>query len=104
MQEPGASDSRPVTPEFLFTGSLSQDELTAALANFSRVPSPDFPAGFACCCRRDDCEKAKAWLTLKGKLESRLILSAGTSYCPYMRAPIHSLSRLRGRTSFTEET
>lgn len=51
------------------------DDLTIALANFSRVPSPE-PSVLSCCCGRDDCENANAWFSMKSKLESRLILSA----------------------------
>ncbi|KAG6877668.1 hypothetical protein C0993_005167 [Termitomyces sp. T159_Od127] len=52
------------------------DGLTLALANFSRVPSPEPDRILTCCCGREDCEKAKAWSELKAQLESRLILSA----------------------------
>jgi chromosome segregation ATPase len=47
-----------------------------ALANFSRVPSPELTPELPCCCLRADCEHTKAWSSFKSKLESRLILSA----------------------------
>ncbi len=76
-----SSLSRPLTPESPLASSLNHatstiDDLTVALANFSRVPSPE-PSLMMCCCGRDDCENANAWFSMKSKLESRLILSAG---------------------------
>ncbi|PPQ78908.1 hypothetical protein CVT25_002368 [Psilocybe cyanescens] len=73
--------SRPTTPESPFTYSLYHatstiDDLTAAMANFSRVPSPDPVASLSCCCEKEDCENLKAWLELKSRLGSRLVLSA----------------------------
>ncbi|KDR84289.1 hypothetical protein GALMADRAFT_237043 [Galerina marginata CBS 339.88] len=73
--------SRPRTPESPLTNSLYHatstiDDLTAALANFSRVPSPEPVASLSCCCGKDDCENLKAWLDLKSRLGSRLVLSA----------------------------
>ncbi|PBK67066.1 hypothetical protein ARMSODRAFT_959740 [Armillaria solidipes] len=75
-----SSLSRPLTPESPLASSLNHatstiDDLTVALANFSRVPSPE-PSLMLCCCGRDDCENANAWFSMKSKLESRLILSA----------------------------
>ncbi|KAF8806118.1 hypothetical protein BYT27DRAFT_7168420 [Phlegmacium glaucopus] len=72
---------RPVTPESPLTNSLYHatstiDDLTAALANFSRVPSPEPPTTVACCCGKAICENLKSWLALKSRLGSRLILSA----------------------------
>ncbi|KAK0461600.1 uncharacterized protein EV420DRAFT_1526159 [Desarmillaria tabescens] len=77
---PDSSLSRPLTPESPLASSLNHatstiDDLTVALANFSRVPSPE-PSLMSCCCGRDDCENANAWFSMKSKLESRLILSA----------------------------
>ena len=53
-------------------------EAYGALSNFSRVPSPEPPNVSTCCCGREDCESSRAWATCKAKLESRLVLSAGT--------------------------
>ncbi|KZT36671.1 hypothetical protein SISSUDRAFT_1120778 [Sistotremastrum suecicum HHB10207 ss-3] len=53
----------------------SIDHLTSALTLFSRPPTPD-PRALSCCCQRADCENVKAWLALKAKLESRLVLAA----------------------------
>lgn len=77
---PGSSDTRrPATPDSVLASSLQAtspiDDLTLALTNFSRVPSPELQ-NLCCCCGEEDCETTKNWLALKGKLESRLILSA----------------------------
>ncbi|EPQ58932.1 hypothetical protein GLOTRDRAFT_54511, partial [Gloeophyllum trabeum ATCC 11539] len=55
---------------------MTIDDLTLALTNFSRAPSPDPPAALCCCCGREDCENLKEWLRCKSKLEGRLTLSA----------------------------
>ncbi|KIL60960.1 hypothetical protein M378DRAFT_1059980 [Amanita muscaria Koide BX008] len=75
--------TRPTTPESSLTNSLYNathtiEELTAALAEFSshRVPSPDPQTCLTCCCGREECENLSEWLETKGKLESRLRLSA----------------------------
>ncbi|KAF9480191.1 hypothetical protein BDN70DRAFT_877945 [Pholiota conissans] len=75
------TSSRPMTPLSPLTNNLHNatstiDDLTAALANFSRVPSPDPLETLTCCCGKDDCENLKAWLELKSRLASRLVLSA----------------------------
>ena len=77
-----ADPNRPVTPESPMANSLDHatstiDDLTTALANFSRVPSPEPPSTVTCCCGKEDCENLKSWLALKSRLGSRLILSAG---------------------------
>lgn len=69
-----------MTPESFLANSLHRattniDDLTQALADFSRVPSPEPPLA-SCCCGKEECEHAKAWAALKARLESRLILSA----------------------------
>ncbi|KAF8076810.1 hypothetical protein FPV67DRAFT_1472745 [Lyophyllum atratum] len=76
-----AEKSRPTTPESPLSNSFHHanstiDDLTLALANFSRVPSPEPHAPLACCCGREECENMKGWLEVKSSLESRLILSA----------------------------
>ena len=53
------------------------DDLTLALTNHTRVPSPEPNPSLTCCCSRDNCENTKGWLAFKTKLESRLVLSAG---------------------------
>lgn len=55
--------------------SKTFDDLTLALANFSRAQTPDAPAG--CCCMRENCESMRTWADVRAKLESRLVLSAG---------------------------
>ena len=75
-------DSWPPVPDSPRPGSLYHatttiDDLTLALTNYSRVPSPEPPPPLACCCGNESCECTKCWLAFKTKLESRLILSAG---------------------------
>ncbi|ESK94111.1 hypothetical protein Moror_12778 [Moniliophthora roreri MCA 2997] len=73
-------DSPPDTP-LTMTSTLEHatstiDDLTLALANFSRLPSPEPPSVLDCCCGREDCEHAQTWHAVKARLESRLTLSA----------------------------
>ncbi|KAF8627860.1 hypothetical protein AX15_004207 [Amanita polypyramis BW_CC] len=74
--------TRPATPDTPLTNSLYSpthtiEDLTSVLAEFSqRVPSPDPPLRLACCCGKEDCESLSNWLATKGRLESRLRLSA----------------------------
>ncbi|KAF4620068.1 hypothetical protein D9613_004831 [Agrocybe pediades] len=73
--------SRPPTPGSPLSSSLYHatstiDDLTAALADFSRVPSPEPVSALTCCCGKEDCENLKAWLDRKSRLGSRLVLSA----------------------------
>jgi hypothetical protein len=72
----------PKTPDSPLTSNLNNasatiDDLTLALANFSRVTSPELPSTILCCCGQEDCENTKCWLAVKSNLENRLILSAG---------------------------
>ncbi|KAL0576958.1 hypothetical protein V5O48_005029 [Marasmius crinis-equi] len=74
------SNSPPDSP-LTMTSSLEHatstiDDLTLALANFSRLPSPDPLESLTCCCKREGCENLQAWHALKSRLESRLTLSA----------------------------
>jgi hypothetical protein len=71
-------DSWPPTPGSLYHATTTVDDLTIALTNYSRVPSPEPRQPLTCCCGSEDCEYTKGWLAFKSKLESRLILSAGT--------------------------
>jgi len=72
--------SRPESP---LTSSLQDatttiDDLTSAMANFSRMPSPSLPDSLiSCCCDKTECTNRQAWVEFKAKLESRLILCAG---------------------------
>ncbi|KAG5648703.1 hypothetical protein DXG03_000050 [Asterophora parasitica] len=88
--------SRPASPESLLANSFHHanstiDDLTLALANFSRVPSPEPPTLLTCCCGGGDCENVGVWLDLKTRLESRLILSAGkfppNAFCAELTVP-----------------
>ncbi|KAG6336482.1 hypothetical protein ID866_2596 [Astraeus odoratus] len=71
----------PAIPDSPLASSLHRatstiDDLTLALTNVSRVPSPEPQQNVCCCCGNEECETTKNWLALKSKLESRLILSA----------------------------
>lgn len=82
MHERESSNFRPETPgsprpNSLYNVMTTIDDLTLALANFSRVPSPEPPTVLECCCGKEDCANLAGWLDLKSRLESRLILSAG---------------------------
>ena len=88
---PDACRTRPATPDSLagclYSATPTIEDLTAALAEFSqRVPSPDLPLRLTCCCGKDGCENLSSWLETKGRLETRLRLSAGT---PKPLAAIH---------------
>ena len=76
----------PDSPNSLRNVTATIDKLTTSLSNHSRSSSPEPPHVTTCCCGRDDCENARAWLAYKAKLEGRLVLSAGefymTSYSP----------------------
>lgn len=75
-----ASSSRASTPQSpLAKAATTIDDLTVALSNFSRAPTPD-PV-IVCCCRREECESTRAWASFRAKLESRLVLSAGSCLC-----------------------
>ena len=82
-------DSRPLTPDSQLTSSLHRatttiDELTRTLTSVSRFSSPEPDNVTTCCCGREDCEASRAWAEIKSKLESRLVLSAGTFlHLPY---------------------
>jgi hypothetical protein len=75
-----SSPSSPTTPS-LYRANASVDELTSALEGFSRAQTPELPTALACCGRHyvSECEHLQAWLAVKTKLESRLILSARAS-------------------------
>lgn len=94
--------SSPTTPETPLTNSLriatsTVNDLTTAIANFSRIPSPEPSAALGCCCKQEECDNAKSWLALKSRLESRLILSAGACLhplCPSRRLTCFPAQRL----------
>ena len=62
--------------------STAIDDLTRSLVDYSRVSTPEPPSHPA----TEDSEYTRAWLAVKAKLESRLVLSAGASSDP--RPPI----------------
>lgn len=81
------AESWPPTPGSPTAGSLYHattniDDLTLALINYSRVPSPEPTPHITCCCGKEGCENTKGWLAFKTKLEGRLILSAGVHDSP----------------------
>ncbi|KAG8852351.1 hypothetical protein FRB96_008697 [Tulasnella sp. 330] len=83
LSTPGASSSRSSSPDSSITTNASFirasntiDDLTRALASFSRGPSLELPDTTACCCGREDCEASSSWMTARGKLEKELELSA----------------------------
>ena len=82
---PPTPDSPLTNRDSLYDATTTIDDLTQALENVSRVPSPEPPALFFCCCGRDDCENVQAWLGMKARLESRLTLSAGASVCLFVQ-------------------
>ncbi|KAI0065860.1 hypothetical protein BV25DRAFT_1797971 [Artomyces pyxidatus] len=77
---PSDVPSRSSTPgspsRSLYDATTAIDDLTRSLANFSRVATPEPVNASGCCCAAEDCEYTKAWLAVKSKLESRLVLSA----------------------------
>jgi len=100
--------SRPPTPlsplaSSLYHATSTIDDLTAALADFSRVPSPEPVFALTCCCGRDDCENLKAWLDRKSRLGSRLVLSAGEALHPTLGS-VRVIERRRGRPGVASET
>ncbi|KAJ7167824.1 hypothetical protein C8R46DRAFT_1350756 [Mycena filopes] len=76
MDRPPTPDSPLTNRDSLYDATTTINDLTQALENVSRVPSPEPPALFFCCCGKEDCENVQAWLGMKARLESRLTLSA----------------------------
>jgi len=72
-----AEDFVSETPSDHLQANTNIDDLTLALANFSRVPSPEPAEALTCCCGNDTCDNLQAWISTKSRLESRLTLSAG---------------------------
>ena len=69
----------PLSRSFL-DANTAVDDLTHSLADYSRVSTPEPPSHLPGCeCNADDSEYTRAWLAVKAKLESRLVLSAGVS-------------------------
>lgn len=70
----------PLSRSFL-DANTAVDDLTRSLADYSRVSTPEPPSHLPGCeCSAEDSEYTRAWLAVKAKLESRLVLSAGASY------------------------
>lgn len=78
MSETPSRPSSPDSDHKLQRASATIDELTRALANFSRATTPDLEVIPSCsCCERDECETVAAWLRDRANVERRLVLSAG---------------------------
>ncbi|KAI0248670.1 hypothetical protein BJV78DRAFT_1284572 [Lactifluus subvellereus] len=61
----------------LLDASTAIDHLTRSLSDYSRVSTPEPPPHVPRCeCHTEDSEYTKAWLAVKAKLETRLVLSA----------------------------
>ncbi|KAL0949202.1 hypothetical protein HGRIS_009280 [Hohenbuehelia grisea] len=76
-----ANPARPASPESPTASTSGHapstiDELTVALANYSRLPEPAPEYQPNCCCGKEDCANTKSWIDFKSQLENRLILSA----------------------------
>ncbi|KAH9960468.1 hypothetical protein BC827DRAFT_1207953 [Russula dissimulans] len=66
----------PLSRSFL-DASTAIDDLTRSLSDYSRISTPEPPSHLPVCeCNAEDSEYTKAWLAVKAKLESRLVLSA----------------------------
>ncbi|KAG8987492.1 hypothetical protein FRB93_004519 [Tulasnella sp. JGI-2019a] len=85
LSTPGASSSRSSSPDSNITTNASFirasntiDDLTRALASFSRGPSLELPDTTTCCRRHgeEECEATASWMNVRGKLEKQLELSA----------------------------
>jgi hypothetical protein len=69
----------PLSRSFL-DANTAVDDLTRSLADYSRASTPEPPSHLpGCGCSAEDSEYTRAWLAVKAKLESRLVLSAGAS-------------------------
>ena len=80
------------------------DDLTRSLTDYSRVSTPEPPSHASdCSCNTDDSEYTKAWMALKTKLESRLVLSAGALHAALTHT-WHMSTTCRGWASLATET
>jgi len=90
-----ASPASPMTSSF-YDATTTIDDLTTAIADLSRIPSPDpTTATLICCCGKDDCHSFKSWVDLRTKLNQRLVLSAGT-FGPYFVSTDENVEATRG--------
>lgn len=73
----------PLSRSFI-DASSAIDDLTRSLVDYSRVSTPEPSSHLPRCqCDTEDSEYTRAWLAVKAKLESRLVLSAGAWYNPW---------------------
>ena len=90
----------PLSRSFL-DASTAIDDLTRSLADYSRVSTPDPPPHLPGCeCNTEDSEYTRAWLAVKAKLESRLILSAGASYNPWFHPILTDHAKRLGKPCY----
>lgn len=90
MHNESASDYCPDTPDTMDASSLYHansniDDLTLALMNLSQVSPSESQQNICRCCGNTECQATKSWLDSKEKLEKRLHLSAGMSFCRLQR-------------------
>ena len=93
--------SRPRTPESPLTSSLQDaaatiDDLTSAMAQFSKMPNTPLPDSPSCCCGTEKCTNHQTWMEFKAKLEGRLILCAGEVYHLCLQLGEQNANRRRG--------
>jgi hypothetical protein len=71
--------SRSPSPHYkLQKATATIDEITKALAEFSRSTTPEPLGAPVCsCCDNDSCETSTLWALDRSKIEKRLVLSAG---------------------------
>ena len=90
----GPSTPPPDSPSrnSLYVATANVEDLARSLHGFSRASTPEPVDGV-------DPEYTRAWLAVKSKLESRLVLSAGAQYSWYYPAlkPDGSLEQRLGR-------
>ena len=93
----------PLSRSFL-DANTAVDDLTRSLADYSRVSTPEPPSHLPGCeCNAEDNEYTRAWLAVKAKLESRLVLSAGVSYNSWSSTRFRLIIH-RGWASLVAET
>jgi hypothetical protein len=92
----------PLSRSFL-DASTAIDDLTRSLADYSRVSTPEPPSHLPRCeCDTEDSEYTRAWLAVKAKLESRLVLSAGASYVPWFHPILTDHAKRLGKPCYRD--
>lgn len=102
-QDSTPGPSSPSSRSYL-DASSAIDDLTRSLTDYSRVSTPEPPSHASdCSCNTNDSEYTKAWMAVKTKLESRLVLSAGALHTALAHTWHMSTTR-RGWASLATET